>query len=164
MTGDLRDQLGGEMTLQGHCVQPPVTWSSALAPLHPVSLHLEEGQELERGTGPVKEQGSSVLSLPSSFLLTPSPGLGHAAGAGLISRSGLWSWPGCSRSLPRGPAGALLSLTGYLGVCPRAPTLSSHHRRGSGLRLSVLHSRPATHTHLLGTLVCAPSLGDSERA
>ena len=146
MTGDLRDQLGGEVTSQGHCVQPLATWSSALAPLHPVSLHLEEGQELERGTGPVKEQGSSVLSLPSSFLLTPSPGLGHAAGAGAdqqkwgVELAGVFTVPSSGTSwgaaqpnripwcLPAGPSPLLTPPSGFRppSLCPPFTPYHTH--------------------------------------
>ena len=62
----------------------------------------------------------------------------------------MWGWLEWPRSLPRGPAGALLSLTGQLGVRPRAPTLSSRLIRvlASVLRFSI-HTPSSTKHPIL---------------
>ena len=121
MKGDRQDQMDDIVTSQGHRVQPPATCTQRPCVLRR-ARSWRGAWELERGAG-AGEGTRPVPALPSTFVLTPGPG--HAVGTTQVNRSGVWGCPGWPRSLPRGRAGALLSLTGQLGVRPQAPILSS---------------------------------------
>lgn len=73
-----RGQLGGMMTSQGHSVQPAAPWSSAWAPYTQCPCITRRAWSWRGGLGQAKNK-APVFLLPSSFLLTPSPGLGSVA-------------------------------------------------------------------------------------
>lgn len=136
MKGDRQDQMDDIVTSQGHRVQPPATCTQC-------PCILREGQELERGRELEKGPGHVLPCLPGC--LTPGRGTRWAPHRSI--EAGCGAGRGSPQSLPREPAGALLSLAGQLGVRPQAPILSSDPIRVQASIFTVLHSHPSSAKH-----------------